>query len=132
MIYTPTIGDVNLFLDTHLNIESWIDATQEDQLRAIQSSVRAISRLSLETDIPDSVIIEAVAENSLVLLDGVDPNNEQDNLNVVTRNYSGARAQYDRNLALEHIRAGIMSSIAWDALKTYLIPNLGVTFIRVF
>lgn len=131
MIYQPDVNDIDDELDTHLTTEVWIEASDDTKTKAVATANRIINRLNLDTNILDNTIIEAVSEIVLVLLDGIDMNDEQDSLNVTSRSYASTKTSYDRNLALEHHRAGVPSSVAWDILKPWLIPNDTINFNRV-
>jgi len=124
------------YFSTKLNVEPWTDADSGDKTKALTMATEAIDRLNYlgtmtdpdqENQFPrDADIIvpvdiqKACAEIALKLLDGVDPDNEFEQLAMVSQGYSNVRSTYDRSTPLPHLVAGIVSITAWRYLKPYL------------
>ena len=119
-----------------LNVDAWTDATEDDKTKGAKMATVAIDRLNFlgeksvetqdnqfprydDTAYPDD-IQRATFELALVLLDGLDPELEYDNLNMVSQGYSNIKSNYDRTVKPEHIVAGIPSITAWRLLRPYL------------
>ncbi len=72
-------------------------------------------------DVVTPVEIEFAAyELALVLLQGVDPETEADNLSMTLQGYGNLRSEHDRAIIPAYIRAGIPSQMAWNYLLPYL------------
>lgn len=76
-------------------------------------------------------IEKACYEVALCLLDGYEPDMEIENLSSTSQGLGGVRDTYDRSSVLEHIRAGIPSSVAWNLLKPFLIDPSKIRICRV-
>lgn len=142
---TATEGD-EYFTD-RLNSDAWDDASDADKAKALITATKIMDRLNYKGDktsddqtlqfprdtdtlIPQD-IKDACCEVALALLDGVDPEMEFDNLNMVSQNYANVRSTYDRSVPGEHIVAGIPSVSAWRYLKPYLRDGGSVNLSRV-
>lgn len=73
----------------------------------------------------------ATCEIALYLLDGVDPEQELNNLSSTSQGYGSIRESYDRTIRSEHYRAGIPSAVAWTYLKPFLHDAAQISFVRV-
>lgn len=127
--------------------DTWSSANMLTKIKCLVGATNAINQLAYcgtKTDSEqknqfprngDTVVhldIEyATYEIALKLLDGVDIDNEVNNLSAEARGYSGARTTYNRSFALDHLRAGIPSIHAWGLLKKYLIDPSEVNLYRV-
>ena len=81
--------------------------------------------------VPEDIKI-AGYECAYSLLDGVDPEFEQENLAVSTEAIASTRTSYARSLgAPEHFRAGIPSAYAWRFLRNYLTTPGKVSIYKV-
>lgn len=136
-----TLERAGIYFDNRLRNQPWRIATVQERKSALAEATELIDRLAfagLKTDdtqfhqfprngeisVPSNVE-KATYEIALKLLDGFDPDLEIDNLASVSQGYSSVRSTYNRTFALEHIRAGIPSSKAWEYLKPYLAdPNI--------
>lgn len=83
-----------------------------------------------DTDVPAD-IKTATFEIALARLDGVDPDQELQNLGVVSEGFASVRTTYDRDWSLDHIRAGIASAAAWRYLKPFIRSQLDFVIKRV-
>lgn len=137
------------FDDARLNAESWDDSTSDLQLKATKQATRAIDRLSfkgcralstqpnefprnisgpcsiINTVVPDDIKI-ACCELALTLLDGVDPDLEEEDLGSQSDGYATIRITSDPNVRKDHIKAGIPSVTAWKHLLPYLNDPLAI------
>jgi hypothetical protein len=138
------------FDDSRLNAESWDDSSSEKQLKALKQATRMIDRLNFKGDkysifqanefprdycfnpdfapIPNDIKI-ACCEIALALLDGVDPDLEEEDLGAMSEGYSTVRVTSDTNIRKDHIKAGIPSVEAWKHLLPYLKDPLSI-FVR--
>ncbi len=131
-----TISEADTYFAGRLNVDAWDDANTTNRNKALIEATTRIDRLNFygamtetdqtlqfprddDTDYPDDIKY-ACAEIAFALLDGVDPEIEFENLNLVSQGIGNVRATYDRTSPPEHIAAGIPSIIAWRFLKPYL------------
>jgi len=76
-----------------------------------------------DTEIPQD-IKAACCELALVLLDGIDPEQEMRSLAMLSQRFSSASSSYDPDAARMAQRHGIPSLVAWNLLYPYLAdPN---------
>lgn len=148
---TPYVDSVyaQAYFDTRLNVDAWEESSDDDRMRAIYTATRAIDRLNFigrktnalqeqkwPRDLPDglAIIPEAIkvacCEITLALLDGVDPDLEEENLGAVTDAYATVRNTRDSSVRQDHIRAGIPSVEAWKYLKPYLNDGTAIKLVR--
>jgi hypothetical protein len=130
------------FDDSRLNAEAWDDSSSEKQLKALKQATRMIDRLSFKGAktyidqinefprcglfvIPQDIQI-ACCELALTLLDGVDPDLEEEDLGAISEGYSTVRVALDPNIRKDHIRAGVPSVEAWKHLLPYLRDPLSI------
>ena len=84
-----------------------------------------------DTDVPEQ-IKQAQWEEAIMRLDGADPVSESEALRVRRQGYSSVRTTYaDDDPSAEHIAYGIVSPLAWQLLKPYLLFNGDLRFSRV-
>lgn len=135
------------YFSERLNTEAWDNASEADQIKAINMATDAINKLNFVGDMTDSNqenqfprggdtevpqdVQEACAELAMRLLDGVDPELEFENLGMVSQGYSNVRSTYDRTIPMEHVVAGIVSITAWRKLKPYLRDSRSIELHRV-
>ena len=105
------------------------DGDENAQLAAVLDQDLEFPRGS-DTEIPQD-IKDACCEEAFSRLDGKDPDEELENLAVVSQGYSSVRTTYDRTFTQEHLNAGIVSSRAWRYLKPYLLQARDVKIHRV-
>ena len=142
-----TVPDADAYFATRLNSEVWDLAESIDKEKAIATSGRAIDQLNFagvmtdsnqdhqfprddDTTIPTDVQY-ACCELAYALLDGVDPELEYENLNMVAQGFGNVRSTYDRSTKPAHIVAGIVSMAAWRNLLPYLRDPLYLEISRV-
>ena len=90
-----------------------------DNLEEIEPDNETEVSLHIDTEIPADIQI-ACCEIAIALLDGRDPDLDIENLAVDSQSQSGIRTGYSRKYALEHVRSGIPSALAWSYLRPYL------------
>lgn len=129
-------NDADAYFLERLNVAAWTNASSDDKLRALKQSTRAIDRLNFvgekhddaqsnqfprgdDTVVPQD-IVEATCELALVLLDGVDPNFEMENLQNASQGIGDAKVTRDTSYTMDHVRNGIPSIQAWMILLNYL------------
>jgi hypothetical protein len=148
---STVLGDA--YFATRLHDEAWDGATEDQRNRALAEASRRIDRLNFrgaktsesqalewprvdpkeefdDDEIPESILI-ATYEVAYALLDGVDPDQEYENLASSSEGYSSVRTTYNRTTVPEHYAAGIPSRLAWQFLKPLLGNVTGVRLRRV-
>ena len=136
-----TLVDAETYFINRLHIDAWSNETDANKTIALNEAQYRIDLLNFtgeevtegtvfpryygdESDgtetIPDNIKIVCY-ECAFALLDGVDPEFEQENLAVNSEGFSGVRTTYARNQGTpEHFRSGIPSAYAWRFLQQYL------------
>lgn len=146
MQYTTEI-EGNAFAENYLQIAPWEIATSPLRDRGLKQSTRIIDQLNIrgekkvesqelqfprkEDDEVPNEVKEACWLIALALLDGVDPEIEFENLQMVAQGYANVRSTYDRDLPAEHLLAGVPSVTAWRLLKPFLRDRDEMTLLRV-
>ena len=105
------------------------DEDEDENIDELEEADEQEKSLVIDTNIPVDVQI-ACCEVAFALLDGRDPDLDVEQLVVDSQSYSGVRTSYTRKFALEHIRAGIPSALAWSYLRPYLRDFRNVTVVR--
>jgi hypothetical protein len=125
----------------------WSDTDRTRKLQALVSATKRIDLLNFtgykayesqplqfprgrDTEIPVA-IEEATYELALVLLKGINPDTERDNLYKQTQVYGPVRTDYKSGSVPLYIVHGIPSPTAWNLLYAYLQPRLGLQLCRV-
>ena len=140
------------YFSTKLYTQAWDDATEDQRNRALAEATRRIDRLRFrgyKTDstqtkewprvdpkevfedvIPISVEY-ATYECAYAFLDGIDPDQEYENLAASAEGYSSVRTTYNRTTVPHHYAAGIPSFLAWQYLRPLLSDIRGIKLSRV-
>lgn len=141
---TEVEGDT--YMTGKVDSDAWDDAVSGEKQTALTQATRIIDRLNFigaktvstqvnqfprgtETTVPTD-IRDASVEIAFALLDGIDPNLERENLNVVAQGLSSARTNYDRGFTSQHIAAGVPSMVAWDLLRPFLRDGKQIATLR--
>ncbi len=136
-----TLIDAETYFANRLHIDAWSDETDANKTIALNESQNRIDLLNFtgeevtegtvfpryygdESDgtetVPDNIKI-ACYECAFALIDGVDPEFEQENLAISSEAIAGIRTSYSRDIGTpEHLRSGIPSAYAWRFLQQYL------------
>lgn len=130
-----------------LEAQRWHYTERLRKMQALVSATRRIDRLNFVGEMADASqdlqfprgtdttvpveIEQACYELALVLLKGVDPDTEHDNLSMVVQAYGGLRSEFDRTTVPPYIKAGIPSQTAWNLLLPWLQPVTGLELRRV-
>jgi len=124
--------DADVYFNDRLSIKAWEEALDREKEKALTMGTKIIDRLQLcsLTTIPQD-LKDATCEIAYSLLDGRNPDDDFENLNLVTSQYSSVRSTYDRSFPMEHIEAGVPSITAWRLIKPYLDVSKGVQLSRV-
>jgi hypothetical protein len=148
-----TVAGGDTYFASRLHVEEWSRSTTAQKTAGLAEATARIDRLRFggykvsdtqteefpryygdEPDgtetVPNDIII-ACYEIAFSLLDGVNPDLEQENLAVSARGVSSARTTYARQEAPEHFAAGIPSAYAWRYLKPYISDSRAVIIRRV-
>ena len=147
-----TYVEGNTYFANRLHVLAWDEAASSQKTIALAESSSRIDRLrfagvAVEDDqglefpryygdeadgtevIPDE-IQNACFELAYVLLDGVDPDLEFENLGIASQSYSGVALSRNTN-RMDHIAAGIPSASAWRFLMPFLADSKGIQLNRV-
>ena len=147
MMQYTTEAEGNVFAESYIHTEPWEIATSPLRDKGLKQSTRIIDQLNIrgekqvesqelqfprkeDTEVPNEVK-EACWLIALALLDGVDPEIEFENLQMVAQGYANVRSTYDRDLPAEHLLAGVPSVTAWRLLKPFLRDRDEMTLLRV-
>ncbi len=148
--YVTTI-EAQSYFDGKLHIPAWVEADEDQRNRALREASKRIDQLAfrgaktddaqdlewprINTSYADDMIPQrvkdATCEVAYVLLDGVDPDLDQESLGVSSEGYSAARTTYARDGAPEHQAAGIPSALAWKYLRPLFGNVRGIKLSRV-
>ena len=141
-----TEADGDSYMTGKLDSDAWDDAVSAEKQTALTQATRIIDRLNFigaknvatqvnqfprgtETSVPTD-IRDASVEIAFALLDGVNPELELDNLNVVSQGLSSARTNYNRSFSNPRIAAGVPSMVAWNLLRPYLRDDKQIATLR--
>jgi|SRR5215471_2358964 len=130
------VDEAQDYFDTRLNSSAWDDASDTNKYKSLCTATRLINNLDYigekayldqdnefprlgQLDTPDD-IKEACCEIAVQLLDGYDPDYEIASIGDIQAHYSSVRSLYNRDFAMDYIRAGIPSAQAWQRLTKYL------------
>lgn len=147
LTFYGTLEDADVYFDNRLRSQAWKRATYQNRRAALFEASESIDRLDYkgtptfpqqrqafprngDTEAPYDVV-KACYEIALKLLEGFDPEQEVRNLAAQSQGFSTVRNTYDRTFVLDHLRAGIISSKAWDWLKKYLNDDRAIKLCRV-
>ena len=151
-----TYAEAQTIADERLDTDPWDDAVTSDGSEVGDPGTLTYKSLAMATKIIDQLnykgsktdddqsnqfprdddatvpedINYACFEIALALLDGVDPQIEAENLNMISQGYANVRSTYDRDAPMPHIAAGVPSVTAWRYLTPYLRDPYFVDFLR--
>lgn len=125
----------------------WDNATNDTKIRALSSATMSINRLNFagcktltsqvlefprdgETSIPEAVQ-QACCEEAYSLADGRDPEQELSGSNQLSVTMEGVHLAADDARVPIHILHGMVSSVAWNLLRPYLLDPYMVILKRV-
>jgi hypothetical protein len=145
MQYTTEI-EGNAIAEGYIHTVPWDIATSPLRNKGLKQATKIIDSLNIlgekkdenqvlqfprkeDDDVPNE-IKEACWVIALALLDGVDPEIEFENLQMVAQGYANTRSTYDRSLPAEHLLAGVPSITAWRLLKPFLRDKNEITLLR--
>ena len=135
-----TIENAQFYFSRKLNTDAWDTASPDNKAKSLFEATELIDRLNFighkvvrqqtlqwprvihsnrEAVFPID-IQKATAELALALLDGIDPDLEDDLLSSQSDAYATVRVTSDSTLAKDHIKAGIVSITAWRLLLPWL------------
>lgn len=145
---TPYITETNadLFFESKLDAAAWDNETSTRREKALKEATRRIDKLNYigertdatqenefprggDTEIPRDIQY-ACALIALSLLDGVDTEQQVENLRLTSQGISSIRATFDSSYVPEYLIAGIPNHEAWLYLQPYLRAGQDVTIQR--
>lgn len=132
-----TITEAQVYMDGVIYADAWDSATTVERTKALLNATRLIDRLNFlgvkndenqdlqfprydDATVPTDVMY-ACAAIANALLDGVDPEIEFQNLQLLQAGLNGAKSTYDRNSIQPQTAAGIGSFTAWTLLMPYIV-----------
>jgi len=142
-----TIEEADVYFNTRLWSDAWLNASLSDKIKALTMATQIINNLKFQgmkvspnqdlefprdihTQIPDNVKY-ACAEIAYTLLQGVDIEKEIAKLRVVADRLPSVSVTYDTTIIPENLLAGIPSYRAWVLLKPYLVDMAEIEVSRV-
>lgn len=159
--YYGSLSGADLFFANRLNVRKWTTSSPADKIKGLTMATQLIDRLnfagekandgqvlqfprkntytnpvtlteteSADTNVPQDIKI-ATYLVAYKLLDGYDPDVQQEMLAVEMSKYQSTQTYYDRSFVPEHTRAGIPSAEAWNYLRPYLRDSREVELSRV-
>ncbi len=142
-----TLEKADNYFALMLEGQLWTYTEQFRKVQALVSATKRIERLNFIGDkasadqplqfprgtdtIVPADIEHATYELALVLLKGVDPDTEQDNLSAIVQAYGSLRSEFDRSFVPAYTAAGIPSATAWTLLLPYLSARREIEIRRV-
>lgn len=142
-----TLEKANNYFAMMLEGQRWLYTDSLKKMQALVSATKRIDRLNFIGDKADDSqylqfprgtdtlvpvdIEQATYELALVLLKGVDPDTEHDNLSANVQAYGGLRSEFDRSFVPPYIASGIPSQTAWNLLLPYLDPRNEIELRRI-
>lgn len=148
MAFAAYLTDVqaDALLANVVNTAAWDAASSGDKNKALYSASQAIDRLDFAGDKTDesqdnefprdgdtvvpSDIEWAVAYEAMALIQGMDPEFENENLAVARDRYGSVTTEY-LNVPRDNINNGIMSTKAWQFLLPYLNDLRTIDMVRL-
>ncbi len=144
--YYGSVEDGSNYFSRRLNSSPWDDASDTDKLKSLWEATRLIDCLNFKGSKADSSQIlqfprgedevipadirYATYEIAYRLLDGIDPDLEQDDLRTSAQGYSSVRVSKDTAWGQEYLQNGIPSARAWHLLRPYLRDPLTIKINR--
>ena len=135
------------FFEEELGGEAWASSTKSQQQKALNKAARLINRLRFsgyktdgdqdeefprngEAEVPSDIMVATILVADR-LLDGIDTDEEFENLQLTGATFSQISSTYNRKIIPPHIAAGIPSSDAWRLLLPYLKVSTTIPLCRV-
>ena len=155
-----TVAEGDAYFAMRLNAAPWSDSSFDDREKSLIEASQRVSRLNFAGEksdpaqvlqFPRKNVFQVSQSNTLItddsgipadikiacflvaykLLDGWEPDTEDENLTKVRAEYSQVRAFYERGFVPPYIKAGIPSAEAWSYLRPYLLDPGDMTLTRV-
>jgi len=155
-----TVAEGDTFFAMRLKASPWTDSSFDDREKSLVEASQRISRLNFAGDKLDpaqilqfprknvfqtSVSNVQITQDSAIpadikvacfliaykLLDGWEPDIEDENLSKTQSIYHQIRMHYERAFVPDYIKAGIPSAEAWSYLRPYLLDPGEMTMSRV-
>ena len=148
-----TLDEANLYFTLRLYVDSWVNATEDNKIKALNEATHCINRLRFagskvdseqelefpryygdEADGDEEIPLDielACYEIAFSLLDGVNSEQELKNLRVTSHAFSSVKTTFDKDKVPEYLVMGIPSFTAWQMLYCYLENNRNVQIKRV-
>ncbi len=132
-----SMSEAENYFALRLNSGEWDNAVLTDKMKSLSMATGDIDNLqfkgiktdpnqilefprTISGDIIPGNIKKATCEIAIRYLEGVNMEDEINNINISSEGFGGVQESYSAITAIEHFRAGINSSLAWR----YLLPFL--------
>lgn len=141
------LSEANGYHGSMLEGQLWAHTDPARRLQALRSATERIDQLSFKgvktitsqplefprfgLDTIPKQIREATYVLALVLLSGINPDTEQENLRLTSSGFGSIRSERDRDKVPHHIVCGIPSLRAWNLLLPFLSEQRGLLLERV-
>jgi hypothetical protein len=142
-----TLDQAEEYFSGRPNSDDWDTITDAERTKYLIAATECIERLNfLGTKTVDTQtlkfprdgdienpewLIKATCECAIVLADGMNMEQEIENLPALNQNYAGVSTGYTPDFVPEHTRAGIPSAVAWNYIKPHLVNPRNITLRRV-
>lgn len=141
-----SLNEANTYFANMLNTRPWDSASNDDRWKSLRQATQMIDRLNFageianegqvlqfpragDTSVPEDIKF-ATYHIAMMLLDGFDPEIEQEKLMTNMNKYQAVQSYYDRSFIPDYRVAGIPSAIAWGYLRPYLRDSRELTLVR--
>lgn len=142
-----TLDEAEVYFQDRLFAEVWTETDSENKTKSLKRATQLIDRLNFagskavttqelefprgtDTTIPQA-IKDACCEIAINLLDGRDPEYDDEMLNVEQVSFGMGRERRNVSLIPEATAHGIPSNLAWKLLKPYLIDGTELVLSRI-
>lgn len=148
-----TYTNADTYFGERLHVIAWLEASSEEKTKALKEASARIDRLRFSgvkvddaqdlefpryygddpdgTEVIPTDIKIACYELAYTLIDGVDPDQEFENMAVGSQGYSSVRMSRSVQALSDHLAAGIPSPTAWRYLMPYLASARKIQIRRV-
>jgi hypothetical protein len=142
-----TVEEAQVIVNARMNTESWDTASYADKTKALNKASEMVDNLSYigerylstqehafprgSVDVVPVPILKSIVVLAIALLDGMNPDNEANNVTISSQRIGIAGTTYDRSFVPEYLSTGIPCAEAFNFLKPYLRDSASLNMIRV-
>jgi len=142
-----TLAEAQTYFNSHLDTDDWDEASESDKVKVLVTASKVIDRLNIlgaktnseqtfqfprydDASVPQAVK-DAVCEEALMLIGGADITMEKEAAKMSIQTFGGTKSAYDVDMAILHLSAGLVSSVAFDIIKPFLRPPGRLDVIKI-